>query len=135
RTVFSQELSHTFKRPLFWFLIVLLLLTTWGLSTGSVRISSGDASVGGKRAWITSEYSVTFALVMLVAILYSFFGSIASGMAIVADDDAKISDMLLATPLRPAEYVWGKFLAIVAGFLAALGIHLLLAVFFNHGLP
>ena len=135
RTVFSQELAHTFKRPLFWFLILMLLLVTWGLSTGSVQISSGDASVGGKRAWITSEYSVTFALVMLVAILYSFFCSIAAGMAVVADDEAKVSDMLLSTPLRASEYVWGKFLAILAGFLAALGIHLLFAVFFNHLLP
>ncbi len=135
RTIYAQELAHTFKRPLFWFLIALLILLTWGLSTGSVQISSGDASVGGKRAWITSEYSVTFMLSMLVAILYSFFGSIASGMAIVADDEAKVSDMLLSTPLRPAEYVWGKFLAIFTGFVVALGIHLLLAVFFNHVMP
>ncbi|HEV8577903.1 MAG TPA: ABC transporter permease subunit [Thermoanaerobaculia bacterium] len=134
-TIFAQELAHTFKRPLFWFLVVMLVLMTWGLSTGDVQISSGDASVGGKRAWITSEYSVTFALAMLVAILYSFFGSIAAGTAIVADDEAKVSELLLSTPLRPAEYVWGKFLAIAGGLLAALGIHLFLAVFFNHILP
>jgi ABC-type transport system involved in multi-copper enzyme maturation permease subunit len=135
RIIFAQELAHTVKRPLFWFLIALLFLATWGLSTGSMQISSGDASVGGRRAWITSEYSVTFALIMLVAILYSFFGSIASGTAIVSDDEAKVSELLLSTPLRPAEYVWGKFLAIFAGFLAALGVHLLLAAFFNHLLP
>ncbi len=135
RIIFAQELAHTFKRPLFWFLIALLILLTWGLSSGSVQISSGDASVGGKRAWLTSEYSVTFTLSMLVAILYSFFGSIAAGMAIVADDEAKVSELLRSTPLRPAEYVWGKFLAILAGFLAALGIHLLLTVFFNHLMP
>src|SRR6185295_15021321 len=70
-----------------------------------------------------------------VAILYSFYASIAAGMAVVADDEAKVSDLLLSTPLRPAEYVWGKFLAILSCFLAALGIHLLLAVFFNHVLP
>jgi ABC-type transport system involved in multi-copper enzyme maturation permease subunit len=135
RTVFSQELAHTFKRPLFWFLIALLFLVTWGLSTGDVTISSGDASVGGTKAWITSEFSVAFALAMLVAILYSFFGSIASGMAIVADDETKVSDVLLSTPLRASEYVWGKFLAIVASFLVAMGIHLLLAIFFNHVPP
>lgn len=135
RIVFSQELAHTFKRPLFWFLIALLVLMVWGLSTGDLQISSGDASVGGKRAWITSEFSVSFALAMLVAIVYSFFGSIASGMAVVTDDEAKVSDMLLSTPLRASEYVWGKFLAIAAGFLAAMGVHLLLAVFFNHVLP
>jgi ABC-2 type transport system permease protein len=135
RIIFAQEIGHTFKRPLFWFLIILLVLVTWGLSTGGLQISSGDASVGGKQAWLTSEHSVAFMLAMLVAILYSFFGSIGAGMAIVADDEAKVTDLLLSTPLRPAEYVWGKFLAILAGFLAALGIHLLLAVFFNHVLP
>ena len=45
RTIFAQELAHTVKRPLFWFLIALLFLATWGLSTGSMQISSGDASV------------------------------------------------------------------------------------------
>ena len=135
RTIFVQELSHTFKRPLFWFLVFLLVLMTWGLSTGDMRIQSGDSSVGGTKAWITSEFSFAFAVAVLVAILYSFFGSIASGMAIVSDDEAKIGDMLLSTPLRPAEYVWGKFLAILAGFLCVLGIHMLLAVFFNHVLP
>jgi ABC-2 type transport system permease protein len=135
RTVFAQEIAHTFKRPLFWILILLLILLTWGLSTGSVQISSGDASVGGKRAWLTSEHSVAFMLAMLVAILYSFFGSIGAGMAIVADDEAKVTDLLLATPLKPAEYVWGKFLAILIGFFAALGIHLLLTMFFNHVMP
>ncbi|HKI06394.1 MAG TPA: ABC transporter permease [Thermoanaerobaculia bacterium] len=135
RTIFVQELAHTFKRPLFWFLIALVALMTWGLSTGDMQIQSGDSSVGGTKAWITSEFSFAFAVAVLVAILYSFFASIASGMAIVSDDEAKIGDMLLSTPLRPAEYVWGKFLAILAGFLCVLGIHVLLAVFFNHVLP
>lgn len=135
RAIFAQELAHTFKRPLFWFLILLLVLMTWGLSTGGVQISSGDASVGGKKAWITSEFSFAFVLAMLISILYAFFGCIASGMSVVADDEAKVSEMLLSTPLRPGEYVWGKFGAIFAGFLAALGIHVLLAVFFNHVLP
>jgi ABC-2 type transport system permease protein len=133
--IFAEELARTFKRPLFWFLVVLLVLMTWGLSTGDMQISSGDSSVGGTKAWITSEFSFAFALAMLISILYGFFGSIASGMSIVSDDEARVSDMLLSTPLRPAEYVWGKFLAILAGFLAALGLHLLLAVFFYHVLP
>jgi ABC-2 type transport system permease protein len=135
RAVFAQELAHTLKRPLFWFLVLLLFLMIWGLSAGNLRISSGDASVGGTKAWLTSEFSFAFALTMLVAILYSFFGSIAAGTAVLSDDELKVSEMILSTPLRPAEYVWGKFLAVLAGFLAALGIHLLLAVFFNHLVP
>ncbi len=135
RIIFVQEFSHTFKRPLFWFLILLLFLMTWGFSTGFLSIQSGDTSVGGTRAWMTSEFSFAMALAVLVAMLYGFFGSIGSGMAVVADDEARISDMLLSTPLRPWEYVWGKFLAIFGGFLGALAVHLLLTFFFYHVLP
>jgi ABC-2 type transport system permease protein len=134
-TIFAEELARTLKRPLFWFLILLLLLMTWGFSTGNLQIQSGDSSVGGTKAWVTSEFSFARVLTLLVAMLYGFFGSVAAGMAVVSDDEAKISDMLLSTPLRPAEYVWGKFLAILCGFLGALGLHVLLAVFFNHVLP
>ena len=133
--VFGEELARTFKRPLFWFLVALLALMSWGLSTGHMQIASGDSSVGGTKAWVTSEFAFARALMALMALLYGFFGSIAAGMAIVSDDEARISDMLLSTPLKPAEYVWGKFLAILAGFLGVLGLHILLAVFFNHGLP
>ncbi|MFL6234925.1 MAG: ABC transporter permease/M1 family aminopeptidase [Thermoanaerobaculia bacterium] len=133
--IYAEELGRTVKRPLFWFLILFLLLMTWGMSTGNVQIGTGDSSVGGTKAWVTSEFSFAPLLAVLMVMLYSFFGSIASGMAIVADDEAKISDMLLSTPLRPAEYVWGKFLAILTGFLAAVGIHLLLVILFNHALP
>ena len=135
RTIFGLELAHTLKRPLFWFLIAILVLTTWLFSMGSLTISSGDASVGGTKAWITSEFNFAFLLITLVAILYSFFGSIASGMAVISDDEARVGEILHSTSLRPGEYVWGKFLAIVAGFVAALGIHLLLAMFFNHLVP
>ncbi|MEA2602467.1 MAG: type transport system permease protein [Acidobacteriota bacterium] len=134
-TIFRLELGHTFKRPLFWFLVVILVLTTWLMSTGDMTISSGDSSVGGTKAWITSEFNFAFLLAMLVAILYSFFGAIASGMAVIADDEARVGEVLHSTSLRPGEYVWGKFLAILGGFLAALGIHLLLAIFFNHLVP
>lgn len=133
--VFTEELARTFKRPLFWFLISLLFLMTWGMSTGHLQIASGDSSVGGTKAWVTSEFAFARTLAALIVLLYAFFGSIAAGMAVVSDDEMKISDMLLSTPLKPAEYVWGKFLAILAGFLAALGLHLLFALFFNHVLP
>jgi ABC-type transport system involved in multi-copper enzyme maturation permease subunit len=133
--IFAEELGRTVKRPLFWFLVFFLFLMTWGMSTGSVQVGTGDSSVGGTKAWVTSELAFAPILAVLMVMLYGFFGSIAAGMAIVADDEAKISDMLLSTPLRPAEYVWGKFLAILAGFVGAAGIHLLLLLFFNHVVP
>ncbi|HEX6861600.1 MAG TPA: hypothetical protein VF414_02230, partial [Thermoanaerobaculia bacterium] len=38
-------------------------------------------------------------------------------------------------PLRPGEYVWAKFLAILTAFLVVLGLHILFTVFFNHVMP
>ncbi len=70
-----------------------------------------------------------------MTILYAFFGAIGAGMAVIADDEARVGELLHSSSLRPAEYVWGKFFAILGGFVAALGIHVLLAAFFNHLVP
>lgn len=133
--IFTEEFARTVKRPLFWFLVLLLAFMTWGLSSGHMQIASGDSSVGGTKAWVTSEFAFARALMALMAMLYGFFAAIAAGMAVVSDEEARISDMLLSTPLRPSEYVWGKFLAIFAGFLGAVGLHVLLAIFFGHVMP
>ncbi|MFL6293299.1 MAG: ABC transporter permease, partial [Thermoanaerobaculia bacterium] len=135
RTVFVEELAHTLRRPLFWFLVFILFLTTWGMSSGNVQIASGDSTVGGTKAWLTSEFNFAQTLLFLVTLLYSFFLSIGSGLSVIRDDETRMGEMLHATPLRPGEYVWGKFLAILVGFLAALGFHLLFTVFFSYAVP
>ena len=133
--VYALELGSTLKRPLFWSLLVILFLASWLLSTGNLRIASGDSSVGGTKAWLTSEFAFAQLLTYLIVLLYGFFVSIAAGTAVTTDDDQKVGEILHSTPLRPGEYVWGKFLAIATGFFLALGLHLLFAAFFNHVVP
>jgi ABC-2 type transport system permease protein len=133
--VFRLELAHTLSRPLFLFLVVLLLLLSFGLSRGSVAIASGDASVGGTKAWITSEFAFAFVLSTLVGVIYAFFLAIASGLAVVQDDEWNVTELLQSTPLSPREYAWGKFLAVLGGFGVALGLHLLFAMVFNQLVP
>ncbi|HTQ79693.1 MAG TPA: hypothetical protein VMM92_06830, partial [Thermoanaerobaculia bacterium] len=135
RTVFGLAFSQTCKRPMVWVLLTILVLLTWGLSLGNVRISSGDASVGGKKAWLTSEFSVAFQLVIVVGLLDYFFLSIAAGTIILEDDEQRITELLGATPLSPAEYVWGKFLGVGAAFLGVLLCHLVMIILFNQFLP
>jgi ABC-2 type transport system permease protein len=135
RSVYALELAHTVKRPLFWFLLLLVFLLSWGLSAGNVQIGSGDASVGGQRAWITSEFSVAFILTVMICAMHGFFISIAAGTVVVRDDESRIGGLLHSTLLRPGEYIWGKFLAVLTGFLLALGGHLLFMMFFNHLVP
>ena len=135
RSVYGLELAYTLKRPLFWFLLFITLLLSWGMSTGDMQIASGDASVGGQRAWITSEFSIAFILTVMVCTTHGFFLSIASGTVVVRDDESRTGELLHSTQLRPGEYIWGKFLAVLSGFLLALLCHLLFMMVFNHVIP
>ncbi len=135
RTVFSADFFHTLKRPMFWTMICIIAFLAWGMSTGNVRISSGAATVGGRRAWITSEFNVAFILSFVSAMLMGFFAAIAAGMAIIRDDETKVGEVLHATPLRPSEYAWGKVLSLVSVFLIGLFGASGLLMFFNHVVP
>src|SRR5262249_41674627 len=103
--------------------------------TGKMTISSGDSSVGGQKAWITSEFAAAQMLSLVVFTFYTFFIAVAAGMAVIHDDELKVGELLHATPLRPGEYIWGKFLPVLSSFVAVLGLHLLAMMFFNHVFP
>ena len=133
--VFTLELRALVRRPMFWTLVGVLALLAWGMSTGSVMLGTGSAMVGGRKAWITSEFSAAFILSVLAAAFYAFFLAIASGLSVPRDDELKVGEILHATRLRPAEYVWGKAAAIMAAFVLAVALHLFFMVLFNHLLP
>jgi ABC-2 type transport system permease protein len=133
--VFRTELSFQAKRPMTWVLVAIMALTVWGLSTGGVRINSGDASVGGTKSWITSEFAIAMTVSITVFLFYTFFVAIAAGMAVIQDDERKIGEILHATPLRADEYVWGKLLAILAVFAGVLALQQVFAMVSYHLLP
>ena len=54
-----------------------------------MQIASGDSSVGGTKAWVTSEFAFARALMALMALLYGFFGSIAAAWRWSRDDEAQ----------------------------------------------
>lgn len=133
--VFRQEFAHNLRRPLFWVLVVLLGFMIFMLSTGHASIGSGDARVGGHKAWLTSEFALAQTLIMLISIIYVFFVSVAAGMAVIRDDEQKVGELIHSTPLQPAEYVWGKFLAVLASFLGVLLLQVGFSMLCNHLLP
>jgi ABC-type transport system involved in multi-copper enzyme maturation permease subunit len=133
--VWRLDLGQHLRRPMFWILLLTLGLTAFGLSSGKVQIASGDSTVGGQKAWITSEFGVAQLLTLVVFLLYSFFIAVLAGMGVVHDEELKVGELLHATPLRPGEYVWGKFLAVLGLFLAVLGFQLLAMMFCNHLVP
>ena len=133
--VAALDLRHNATRPWFWIFLLILALTSWGLSTGHMRISSGDSMVGGTKAWLTSEFAMSQMLSMIILLFYGFFVAVAAGMSVIHDEDMKVGAVLHATPLTPGEYIGGKFMAVVLSFLTVLAIHVGLAMFFNHVVP
>jgi len=129
------DLAHNLRRPLFWTMLLLLGFFAWSLAGGQTSLGSGDARVGGTKAWITSEFANAQMLVILVSVLYVFFISVGAGMSLIRDEELQVGDVLHATRLTPGEYVWGKFLAVQVSFLAVLALHLAFAMFCNHVVP
>jgi ABC-type transport system involved in multi-copper enzyme maturation permease subunit len=134
-TVMQADLAHLIRRPLFWIWVSIIILSALGMSTGSMRIQSGDTSVGGTKAWVTSEFAIAQQLSMLSLLFYAFFLAIIAGMSFIQDSEWRVDELLHATPLKPAEYVWGKFAAVLTAAFAVLAIHLLAMVFFFHFWP
>jgi ABC-type transport system involved in multi-copper enzyme maturation permease subunit len=135
RAVFGAELSYNSRRIIFLIWAVILVLLSYGLSHGNVRIQSGDSTVGGTKAYITSEFALAQQFTILTLLTYGFFAAVVAGMAVVRDDESKVSELLHSTSLRPGEYIWGKFLACLASFGAILAIHVLALIVCNHVLP
>ncbi len=135
RTVFLGDLAYHARRPLFAMWALVLAVTAFGLSSGNVRIVSGDASVGGTKAHITSEFAMAMHLAIFTTMFYAFFISVAAGMTIIQDEEWRLGDLLHATPLRAREYIWAKFAAVLAGCFVILGIHLAATAFFFHVIP
>ncbi len=129
------ELFRDLKRPLFWILMLVILLMTWGMSSGDMRISSGDSDVGGTKAWITSEFALAQWFSIVTVLVMSFFIAVATGMLPIQERDQRLPELLLSTPLTPGEYVLGKFVGVMGMFAVALTLQLLASAFFNHLLP
>lgn len=132
---FAVEFRHSFQRPLFVVLALILLLSAFGLSTGQMQISSGDSSVGGTKAWITSEFAQTQMMTFITLLYYAFFIAAAAGLTLLRDRESKVDVLLHSTPLTAGEYVWGRFLAVTGGFAALMAWQMAANAFFNHVVP
>ena len=132
---FGVEFGHSFRRPLFIMLALIIVLTAFGLSSGQMSISSGDSEVGGTKAWITSEFAQTQTMTYLTLLFYAFFVAVAAGLTLLRDRESKVDVILHSTPLSAGEYVWGRFLAILGGFVVLLLLQVVVGALFNHAVP
>ena len=135
RTVFAGDFAYHVRRPLMivWFLILVFI--AWSMSAGSLKIQSGDATVGGTKSFVTSEFAVAMQLAIVTTLFYGFFIAVAAGMTLIQDDQWRLGDLIHSTPLRPGEYIWAKFMAVLAGCELIVVLHVAAMLFFNHVLP
>ncbi|HZM15501.1 MAG TPA: M1 family aminopeptidase [Candidatus Krumholzibacteria bacterium] len=133
--VAALDFSFQVRRPLVIILVLAVVLTTWGLTTGNLSISTGDQSVGGKRAYITSEHALALTLCVLTLLYYAFFISVAAGTSISRDEEMEVLPLLHTTGLRAREYVWGKFAGVLGCFMVILLLQIVTTVLIYHLLP
>lgn len=132
---FDAEFWHSFRRPLFIALAIIIVLTAWGLSGGHLSISSGDTTVGGTKAWITSEFAQTQLMTYLTLLYFAFFIAAAAGLTLLRDRETQVDALLHSTPMTPGEYVWGRFAAVLGGFVLLMFWQMAMDAFFNHVSP
>ena len=132
RTVFTGDLAYHVRRPLFIVWALILGFAAWGMSSGAMKIQSGDATVGGTKAFVTSEFAVAMQLAVVTILFSGFFVSVAAGMTVIQDEQWRLGELIHATPLKPGEYIWGKFMAVMSVCALILVLHLASMLFFNH---
>jgi len=134
--VTRREILHNVRRPLFWVWFSLFALAAWGLASGGMTIAiSGDSAIGGKKQWITSEFSYAQLQTAMNLLLSGFFVAISAGLGVIRDEELKVQPLLLSSRLTPGEYVWGKFLGTLASIVLVLLAQTVAAVLVFHILP
>jgi len=120
--VAGLDLKESLSRPLFVIFALLMLLNGYWMSRGNWIFHSIDTSLGGPKAWADSEFQTAYVYALIGFLEIAFFVAVAAGMSLIRDDEHKVGDLLHSTPLRPAEYVWGKFLAALLASFAAVAV-------------
>ena len=57
RTVFVGDFLYQIRRPLFIVWALVVIFTAWGMSSGAMKIQSGDSTIGGTKSFVTSEFA------------------------------------------------------------------------------
>ncbi len=133
--VAGLDLAESFRRPLLLIWALLMALNGFWQSRGEWIFHSIDTSLGGTKAWADSEFQTAYIYGLIGFFLISFFVAVAAGLPLIRDTERNVGALLHSTPLRPSEYVWGKFLAALASCLVAAACLPLFTGIFSHLLP
>jgi ABC-2 type transport system permease protein len=133
--VAGLDLQESLRRPLFLIFAAVMALNGWWMSRGAWVFRSIDTSLGSPKAWVDSEFQTAYVYALISYFMVSFFVAVAAGMPLIRDAEQKVGELLHSTPLRPSEYVWGKFLAALTASLAGMLVLPLSTGLLGHLLP
>ena len=112
--IFGVEFAHSFRRPLFIVLALILALNAFGLSSGQhvdlLGRQRGGRDQGLDHVRVRADPDDD----LHRSPLLRFFIAVAAGLTLLRDREEKVDVLLHSTPLTPGEYVWGRFLAVIA---------------------
>ncbi|MBN1297857.1 ABC transporter permease [bacterium] len=133
--IVRQEMRATVRSVAFIIFLLVLFLMAYGLTSGNIRLASGSSDIGGTKTCMTSEFSIAFIISLLSFVIYSFFVTIPSGMTLIRDRECRMEEILHTTSLRPSEYIFGKFLAVLTVFIGAMFLQCFMFMVVHHGIP
>ena len=131
REVAHREFLIGVRRPAYWILLVLMGLLAYGLSDGSVTISSGGGALA-ERPHLTSVFGQSRVQSIMIISLGAWFLAIFSGLSVIRDIELQVVEVFNSTRLTTREYVWGKFWGGVAVFVLIWMLCLSTSIGFNH---
>lgn len=133
--VAGLDVQEGLRRPLFLIFAAVMVLNGYWMSRGIWVFRSIDTSLGSPKAWVDSEFQTVYVYALISYFMISFFVAVAAGMPLIRDAEQKVGELLNSTPLRPSEYVWGKFLAALASSLIAVLVLPVSTGILSHFLP
>ena len=133
--VAGLDIQESLRRPLFLIFAAVMVLNGYWMSRGIWVFRSINTSLGSPRAWVDSEFQTAYVYALINYFMIAFFVAVAAGMPLIRDAEQKLVDLLHSTPLRPSEYVWGKFLAALTASLVAVLVLPVSTGILSHFLP
>ncbi len=134
-TVFKTDFQTILKGPLFWMWYLLLAWNAFLISNSAWIIRSVDTSVGTEKSFVNSEFQLAFVLALMCFLMLGLFVAIIAGTPVLRDSQYRVGEIIHATPLRPSEYIWGKYLAALATCLVAVLLFLLTLILLTDIIP
>jgi aminopeptidase N len=113
------ELRYQLRQPIFWVGLLMFTLLSFGsVASDSIQIGSTD-NIHKNAAYVICQTTLVF------AVIYMFVTTAFVANVITRDDETGYGSIIRTTPIRKADYLYGRFAgAFIAAALAFLSVPL-----------